>query len=150
MPPKRENKEFEKVKTGDFIMGVIEEIEYDIEHKFKYKGTEKTAYAIRIKFKLEGYEHPHRTRWMTFTYGEKSNLYTKYLLKLVEGAYPDMWFDIDELRGMNVKTIWAEKNNFQFIESIFPAGDKLKSDIQPKEKAPEEHEETAGEEEVPF
>mgnify|MGYP001568893996 CR=1 FL=1 len=36
-----------------------------------------------------------------------------------------MDFDLDNLIGMRVKTIWEENGDFQNIESIFPEGAKL-------------------------
>jgi len=62
---------------------------------------------------------------MRFNVGEKSNLYKKYLAKLVEGIIPDADFDIDHLRGMKIKTLWEESNDFQNIESIFPLDKKI-------------------------
>lgn len=126
-PPKTENKDFEKVSTEDFVQGVIEEIQYDKEHKFKgYNGAEdKVRPATRFKFKLEGCQYPHYSRWMTFSYSEKSNLYTKYLVSLVENAQPDMDFDLDNLKGMKVKTLWSEHNGYQGIETIRPVGKKI-------------------------
>ena len=62
---------------------------------------------------------------MRFNVGEKSNLYRKYLVKLVEGITPDADFDIDHLRGMKIKTLWEEQNDFQNIESIFPLEKKI-------------------------
>jgi hypothetical protein len=123
--PVRSKDDYEKVKVGEFICGVIEKIEYDMEHKFTYKGVDKIAAAVRIVFKLDGYAFPHRSRWMNFNVGEKSNLYKRYLAKLVEDAQPDMSFDFDQLEGMRVKTIWEESNDFQSIESIFPEGKKI-------------------------
>lgn len=123
-PPKREFN-YEKVIEGDFQRGTIADIEYDEKHKFTFQGTETIAPAVRIVFELDGYKFPHRSRWMKFNYGEKSNLYNKYLLKLVEGAKPDMDFDLDGLKGMRVKTLWASKGEFQNLESIFPLDAKV-------------------------
>jgi len=116
---------FEKVKIGEFINGTIEKIEYDMSHKFNFQGKETVAAGIRLVFNLEGYSFPHRSRWMRFNVGEKSNLYKKYLAKLVEGITPDADFDIDHLRGMRIKTLWEENNDFQNIESIFPLDKKI-------------------------
>ena len=116
---------FEKVKIGEFINGTIEKIEYDMQHKFNFQGKETITPAVRLVFNLEGYSFPHRSRWMRFNVGEKSNLYRKYLVKLVEGITPDADFDIDHLRGMKIKTLWMEQNDFQNIESIFPLEKKI-------------------------
>ncbi len=122
-PPKR-NIQYEKVKIGELISGVIQEIEYDNEHKFNYKGQESVGPAVRFKFKLEGYSYLHSTRWMKFNVGEKANLYKQIISKLVKNARPDMCFDLDELRDMPVKTIWSENNDFQNLDNVYPLGEK--------------------------
>ena len=131
MKPQRREDSFEKVAIGEFLEGEIVDIEYDQEHKSTFQGQEKIAPAIRIIFELNGYKYPHRTNWMTFSYGDRTNLYNKFLTKLVEGAHPDMNFDLDCIKHMKVKTLWAEKNNFQYIESIFPLGAKVTLDSPP-------------------
>jgi hypothetical protein len=133
-PPKRAgNMEYEKVTTDDFVSGIIEDINYDPEHTFKGFGKDASgkdkpdtkAAAVRLKFKLEGYQYSHYSRWMRFNYGEKANLYLKFLVPLVEGAKPDMDFDLDQLRLLPVKTLWSEKNDFQSVETIRPIGKKV-------------------------
>jgi len=124
-PPKTENKDYEKVPTDDFVTGTIEEIKYEQDHEFKFKGESKRKPAVRLKFKIDGLQYPHYSRWMTFNYGEKSNLLLKYLIPLVEGAHPDMDFDLDALKGMKVKMLWNEQNGFQSVETIRPLGKKL-------------------------
>lgn len=145
-PPKRENKDFEKVLVGEMLPGVIENVLYDQEHKFKgFQGKEDTVQpAVRFKFKLDGYEFAHYSRWYKFSYGEKANLYKIFLSKLVENAQPDMDFDLDLLKGLKVKTLWNENGDFQNLESIFPAQGKVKaSDPLPLTDEPEEtHEES--------
>lgn len=126
MKPQKRTIEFEKVAIGEFITGVITNVEYDQEHKFTYLGKEKIAPATRLVFELDGYKFPHRTRWMSFSYGEKANLYKKFIVKLVENAKPDMDFDLDLLKGMRIKTLWAEQNDFQNLESIFSLEGKVK------------------------
>jgi len=138
-PPARPKFDYEKVKIGEFVFGTIDNIEYDNEHEFKMKGEKKISPAVRLVFKLDGCEYPHRSRWMTFSYAEKSNLYSKYLSKLILGAMPDMDMDLDVLKGVKVKTIWNEQNDFQWPESIFPVGEKLKlADLQKADTAHEE------------
>ena len=131
-PPKKEKTEFEKVAIGEFVAGIIEKIEYDNEHKFKgFQGGEDTVQpAIRFVFKFDDYKYFHYSRWMKFNAGEKANLYKKYLVKLVEGITPDADFDIDHLRGMKIKTIWEEQNDFQNIESIYPLDKKIPFTIE--------------------
>jgi len=147
-PPKREFN-YEKVKVGDFVTGKIASIEYDMEHEFVYQGQKKETPAVRFIFDLDGYKFKHYSRWLSFNYGEKANLYNKYLVKLVDNVKPDCDFDLDRLRGMAVKTIWAEKNDFQNIENIFPLNEKLVFTSEPAAEheeitdiEPEEEQET--------
>jgi len=121
-PPKREasaDMQFEKVTVEDFVTGVIDDIQYEMEHEFKFKGEVKKKPGCRFKFKLEGYEHAHYSQWLTFSYGELTNLYKIYLSSLVDDATPDMDFELDTLKGMKVKILWKEsKNGFQFPGTI--------------------------------
>jgi hypothetical protein len=136
-PPVRKMIDFEKVKCGDFITGTISNIEYEDDHRFKgFEGKEdRISEAVRLVFTLDGYEYPHRSRWMSFSLGEKSNLYKKYVAKLVNNAKPDMHFDLDALLNMKVKTIWEENGDFTNLDSIYPNGKKLEVDAT----APDEH-----------
>jgi hypothetical protein len=154
-PPKRSNKDYEKVKIGEMISGVIEEVQYDMEHKFKgFQGKEDTIQpAVRLKFMLDGYKFPHFSRWMKFSLGEKANLYKKYVSKLIENAEPDMDVDIDALKGMRVKTVWSEDRDFQNIDAIYPEGAKAKRIDASVESVPEIHideEPPIDEESAPF
>lgn len=134
-PPVRPQTEFEKVTVGEMINGTLH-IEYDQEHKFKgFEGKPDTIQpAVRFIFDLEGYQFKHYSRWYKFSYSEKSNLYKKIVSKLVEGAKPDMDFDLDCLEGMQVKTIWDENGGFQNLDSIFPLNGKIKADAVPPTK----------------
>lgn len=134
IPETSKKTEFEKVKTDDFIVGVIEEVQYDKAHVFKgFQGAEdKVAVGVRFKFKLEGYKYLKTSRWMKLNLGEKSNLY-KIMVCLVEGLEPEQRIDIDVVKGMKVKTLWAEKNDFQFLDKIRPVGAKVKAPLHPEE-----------------
>ena len=119
--------EYEKVTTDDWTTGIIEKVDYDENHEFpvftkqgdKYvKSGVKTAEAVRFRFKLDGYEKPHVSRWMTFNYGEKANLVKKYLMPLLGEMKAD--FDIESMNGMPVKVMWAEKNGFYSVDVIRP------------------------------
>lgn len=127
LPPKRKMVNYEKVALGEMIGGQIAEIEHEKERVFKgFQGKEDVkCEAIRFKFKLDGYQYPHYSRWMKFTLGEKSNLYNKYVSRLVENAKPDMTFDLEELALMRVRTIWSENKDFQNIDAIYPEGKKI-------------------------
>ncbi len=127
MKPAKREFDYERVSTEDLVSGIIEDVQYEETHSFKgFQGApDKVAPGIRFKFKLEGYSFPHYSRWMKFNYGAKANLFTKYLVALVEGAVPDMDFDLDQLKGLAVKTLWSEKNGFQNLETIRPAKGKI-------------------------
>lgn len=116
---------FEKLKTGEFVLGEIEQVEYDMEHNFKYKEREEQAPAIRFKFKFQGYEYPHFSRWMKFNLDKKSNLYNKYVSKLVQNAKPYMDIDMDVFKGTQIKTLWEDNGEFQNLENIMPIGGKI-------------------------
>ena len=128
-PPKFDG-EYERVRHDDFVKGVIEEIQEEPEHEFPVwkKGADgksvKTGtnkfFGIRFKFSLEGYKFPKYSRWMKFLYSELSTLYNKYIANLVEGATPNMDLDIQDLKGMEVKTLWDNKD-FQGLVTIMPA-----------------------------
>ena len=126
-PPKRDTIKFEKVAIGEMITGIIEEVQYDEKHTFKgfQGGPDTNSPAIRFKLKLDNYEFPHFSRWMRFNLGSKSNLFNKYISKLIENAHPDMDIDLDVLKGVRIKTVWSENGDFQNIEAIFPNGSKI-------------------------
>jgi hypothetical protein len=141
MKPQKRNQDFEKVAIGEMITGKISNIEYDKEHKFKgFQGGEDTIQeAVRFIFELDGYQHRHFSRWLKFNYGEKANLYKIFITKLVEDAQPDLDFDLDLLKGMKIKTLWAENKGYQNLESIFPVDAKVKaSDPLPQRTTEEE------------
>ena len=133
-PPKIE---YEKIDTNDFTTGTIEKIQYEEKHEFKFQDKLTVAPAVRFKFNLDGYEHSHYSRWMRFNYGVKSNLYGKYLVPLVENAMPEMDFEIEHLEGLRVKILWVERNGFFNVDTIRPAGGKVRysSDIQQPEES---------------
>lgn len=132
MKPEKREIDYERLSTDDFLVGEIVEIQRDKEHKSVFQGQEKVSDCIRFKFSVEGYKFPHYSRWMTFSYGEKTNLYNKYLTALVEGASPDCDFDLDHLKGMKVKMLWTEKNSFQSLETIRPVNGKIKYSPEPE------------------
>ncbi len=120
-------KVYEKVIPNVEITGLIDEIKEDKEHKFPYKDKETglktsfTASAVRFIFTLDGSQEKHGTRWMKFSYDKKYELLSKYMVALVEGANEEMLFDIQDLVGMQIKTVWEEsENGFQSIKTIEP------------------------------
>lgn len=120
------NREFEKVKVGEFLNGVIKEVQYEKEHEFQYLGTVTKTLGIRFQLELEGYEHLKYTRWMKFNLGARANLYKKFVSTLVAGATPNIDFDLDELQGLKIQTYWVEnEKGYQNIELIKPVGNKI-------------------------
>lgn len=126
MKPPVKKVEYEKISTTDFVNGFIEDILYDEAHMFKgFKGAPDEAKpAVRIVFTIDGLKFPKKTPWMKFNYSAKSNLFKKYISSLVEDAKEYMDFDLDQLKGMKVKMLWADNGEFQNIETIRPADGK--------------------------
>ena len=161
MIPKKnnyENTEYEKVRIDDWTVGVISDVEQDEHHKVNFQGKESEKDCVRLRFLLDGYKMPHMTNWMTFSYGEKSNLYNKYLSKLVEGMTPDANFDLIRIKGMRVKIMWAERlgtngKTYQHVDTIRPEKDKIKFGYEPvvsSEMEPTEPDTSEAHEDLPF
>jgi len=161
MKPEKTKTDFEKCPLDDFTQATIKDIQLEQTHIFKgFPGAEdKTCPAVRFVFEVEGMKFQHYSRWMKFNYGEKANLYVKFLSTLVEGAEPDMDFDLEALKGMKIKILWAEKNGFQFPETVRPQGKKVpmlkeiqvEDELAPDEDVPEHiKKEQSKDEEVPF
>jgi hypothetical protein len=130
--PQKQQKDYEQLKTDEFLDGEIVEVQEDMEHKFTWQGKDTIMPAVRFVFRFEGYEFKHYSRWMKFLYSEKSNLFTKYITPLVKGAVVDMPFDIQGLKYMKVKVSWKDSGNgFQNIETIIPASKKLEPGTVP-------------------
>lgn len=128
MPPETPRPPMEKIKTDEFVTGFIEDILYDQEHTFKgFQGApDSVKPAVRLVFTIDGYKYQHKTGWMKFNYSAKSNLFKKYVASLVADAKEYMKFDLDQLKGMKVKMLWADNGDFQNIETIRPAdGQKI-------------------------
>ena len=130
MMPKK--MQYERVEINVPIVGIIENVERDENHKATYEGKEKISDCIRLVFRLDGCVYLHKSNWMSFSYGSKSSLYTKYLVNLVENPMPDMEFDILALKGKAVETVWSETvyndKTFQHVHSISAIGPKIKQD----------------------
>lgn len=141
-PPPREQTDFERIPTYDeWIPGKIVEIAYDKEHKSVWEGKERVRFCVRFKFELKGCQYPHYSRWLTFNYGEKSTLWLKYISSLVEGAQPDMDFDLDILKGMEIKTMWSvnpKSPDFDNLEMIRPIGAKVRPHPIDQDPPPDE------------
>lgn len=148
-PPEKAKGEYEKVKAGELIPGIISEIKYDMAHKSVWQGKEKIRPAVQIKLKLDGYKYAHGTPWLTFSYGEKARLYLTFIAKLVENARPDMDFDLDCLKGMRVKTIWSDNGDYQNLDNIYPLEYKVNPGV-PSTAPHEEEPEPPVDEDIPF
>ena len=136
MKPKSNDREFvqEAVKCEEWIRAEVTEVKYEEAHEFGGQFA-KTGEAVRIVFKLEGYAQPKSSRWLTFSYGEKSNLWLKFLKPLVPGAKPYMDFDIQELKGTKCKLMFTASDSddgktFYNIEMVRPIKDAEKTTIQ--------------------
>jgi hypothetical protein len=145
MPPK---KEYEKVKMDEFVSGTIESYQYDEKHEFTGPKGIVVKPAIKFSFIIDGMEYPKTSKWMSFSYHEKSTLFIKYISVLVKDAKPGMAFDVDQLVGLKVKMLWKEDKNplYQVLDSIRPIGEKViaidnfdsakKTDVQKKLDVP--------------
>lgn len=144
-PPARAKTEFERIpKYDEWIEGSILDIAYDPERKRSFNGEEKVGPCVRFKLGLKGCSFPHYSKWMTFNYSEKSNLYKNFVLPLVEGAEEYMDLDLDELKGMEIKTMWSEDGDYDKLAMIRPRVEKIK--IAPAPKTEQEKDDN----EVPF
>ena len=132
-PPNQSQTDFERIgdfaKYDEWIPGDIAGVALRENHLTGFKdektGKDKYADQVRFKFTLQGAAYPHYSRWMTYSFGEKANLYLKYLKQLVAGAQPDMKFDLDLLKGFKCKTMWTQNGDFDNLEQIRPAADKF-------------------------
>ena len=123
MKPQR--KEFEQVKTDEWLTGKIIDIQYDQEHEFVYKGNKTISPGVRIIFNLDGYKEKKYSRWMYFNYGNKSNLYKLFVSTLIEGAYPNMDLDLDSLKGLPIKVMYAQNGEYQNLVMVRPNKGKV-------------------------
>jgi len=129
-----ERKEFERVKVDEFIEGEIIKVEERLNEHKKYKDDEtgetleKSVHEIRLVFKLDGYQYPHRSRWMTASMNENATFYKKYVRGLFEDAIaPDEKINTEKLVGIKVRTMWDEiplkdGSKFQSIDKIRKLG----------------------------
>lgn len=117
IPRKRE---FEQVAVDEWIPGEIVDIQYEQEHEFTYKGNKKIGDAVKILIRLDGYKDNKSTGWWAFNYSEKSNLYNIFIKSLVPGATPNMSFDLDGLKGMKIKAMYAQNGEYQNLAMVRP------------------------------
>jgi len=122
-----EKKEFERVPVGEFINGIIADVEYEKDHVFKFQGKEMPGMGVRLILNLNGLKDVKKTRWMKLTYSANSTVYKKYLQPLVDNISEYFDFDMDQLLGMKIKTIWADDEDpkYQSIQIILPQDKKV-------------------------
>lgn len=140
-PPKRE---FEQVKTDEWLTGEIVDIQYEKDHEFSYKGNKSVDVAAKILIQLDGYKDRKSSGWMRFNYGQKSNLYKIFIAPIVEGAHPNMDFDLDLLKNLRIKVMYTQNGEYQNITMVRPAGSKILSTTKVDSTSP------VDEEKVPF
>lgn len=127
-PPAHTKTDFERIpKYDEWIEGTILDIEYDPERKRSFNGEEKVGPCVRFKLGLKGCSFPHRSKWMTFNYSAKSNLYKNFVSTLVEDAEEYMDLDLDVLKGMEIKTMWSEDGDYDKLTMIRPLVEKIKT-----------------------
>lgn len=118
MKPKQNgNKDMviEPVPCDEFLGAVISDVKYEEAHNFTGQFA-RVGEAVRIQFTLDPingkpFEHPKYSRWMSFNYDEKSNLFKNYIKPLVKDAKPYMDFDITNLRGTRCRLMFEESQN---------------------------------------
>lgn len=150
-PPKTNNIDYERVKVYDeWINATIEDIKLEENRRTGFKddktGADKYVDQVRFKFNLDGHSYPHYSRFITYSYGEKANLYLKYIKQLVAGAQPDLKFDLDLLKGMKVKLMFSQNGDFDNLDQIRPAAGKFTGGgaVEPPEDDAEEVEDGPG------
>lgn len=131
-PPPRPKREYEKVPVEVWVNGKISEVQYKNDHE---NFNKEKVMGVRLKLELEGCKFPHYTRWMTFSYADKANLYKLVILPLIEGAKPDIKFDMDALKDLLIKTMWSTNEEYQNLDMIRPLGAKVACESEPPEPA---------------
>lgn len=136
-PVKRNDSDFEyeRVQTNVFVNGVIEEIQRDENRVTRFEGKESIRDCVRFKFKLDGMQFSRYSRWESFSYSAKSNLFKKYLVALVPNARAGMDFDLSSLVGKKIKTLWVQNGEYQNLQLIVPADSTATADVE-QEEAP--------------
>lgn len=136
MKPKQKEFVQEKIATEEWIDAVIEDIKYEEAHEFGGQFA-KTGEAVRFVFRLKGYQHPKMSRWLTFSYSEKSNLFNKFVKPLVRNAKPFFDYDIMALKGQKCRLMFSEDQGdngqiYYNIEMVKPQKDAPVADALPE------------------
>ncbi len=118
-------KDYERVAVDEWLAGEIAEVQYDENRQYNVKDKETgewskaTAPHVRFKFRLEGYQYPHYSRWMKASTFEKSNLYGKYLKYLCpKYDCADQMINLDALEGAAIKVMFEDSGEYQNVSSI--------------------------------
>ena len=154
-PPRQSQVEFERIqKYDEWIPSVIQDIKLEENRRTGFKddktGADKYVDQVRFKFALEGHSFPHYSRWMTYSFGDKSNLFLKYLKHLVANAQPDMKFDLDLLKGMKLKTMWSANGDFDNLDQVRPAAGKFDADSDAPDPEPPPEVTDSHPDDIPF
>ena len=123
------NFDYERVEIDIWINGTILDIQERLNKNRKYKDEEtnewktKEVEEIRFVFELDGCQYKHYSRWMTKSISERSNLFKKYLKKLLPNITPDSPVDLEGLKNLKVKTMWDEEigkdgSTYQHVANI--------------------------------
>lgn len=141
MSPIPANKSYEKVRTDEFVEGIIQDIKFDPEHQFKSSFGDSVGPAVQFKFIIKGCAFPKKSKFLKYVYSKKSNLYKKYMISLIENPKEYMAYDIDRVIGLKVKMLWKDEDpdgKFQGIDVIRPADGKklpfIEGELTPEEK----------------
>lgn len=105
----------EAVPCDEFLGAVITDVKYEEGHNFTGQFA-RVGEAVRLQFTLDPvkgktFEHPKYSKWMSFNYDEKSNLFKNYIKPLVRDASPYMDFDISNLKGTRCRLMFEEVQN---------------------------------------
>lgn len=132
---------YEKIAVDEWVLGVIDDVLCDPAHEFTLKGEKKTGPAIRFVFKLDGYQYPKKSRWMTPYTTENSNLYKLFLKPLCPNFDPkNKEVDLERLKGLQVKLMFANDGDYQNITQIRPLEQNLNLILSGKDVEPTEQE----------
>lgn len=123
--------EFEKVKIDEWIVGEIVEIEERLNENKKFKNQETGEYEfrnvdeVRFVFSLDGYQYKKYSRWMTRSISDRSNLFNKYLKKIIPDLEPTDCIDLSLLVGTKVRVMYENQtgndgNVYQVVAQIRP------------------------------
>ena len=130
---------YERCEDDVWIEGTIKELQERMNTR-KYKNDDTGEYEerevdeMRFVFQLEGYKFNHFSRWMTKSTGENSNLFKKYLKKLIPDFEPNGRIDLEALVGKRVKTMWVSEegkdgNTYQGVLQIKPVDEVLAEEV---------------------